>query len=79
MLMRRIVATALSALLLAAGSAAADTFASKERVVTPLAPGIYAIRHKDATPDWPNGNTLVVIGEREVLVVDSCVLPSAAR
>jgi cyclase len=79
MLMRRIVATALSALLLAAGSAAADTFASKERVVTPLAPGVYAIRHKDATPDWPNGNTLVVIGEREVLVVDSCVLPSAAR
>ena len=79
MLMRRIVATALSALLLAAGPATADTFASKERVGTPLAPAVFAIRHKDATPDWPSGNTLVVIGEREVLVVDSCVLPSAAR
>jgi glyoxylase-like metal-dependent hydrolase (beta-lactamase superfamily II) len=81
MFMHRIVATALlgAPLLLAAGAAAADTFATRERVVTPLATGVYAIRHKDATPDWPNGNSLVVIGEREVLVVDACVLPSAAR
>src|SRR5687767_2556052 len=44
-----------------------------------LAEGVYAIIHPDATPDWPNGNTLVVVGERGVLVLDANYLPSAAR
>ena len=44
-----------------------------------LADGVYAILHADATPDWPNGNTLVVVGERGVLVLDANYLPSAAR
>jgi glyoxylase-like metal-dependent hydrolase (beta-lactamase superfamily II) len=44
-----------------------------------LADGVYAIIHPDATPDWPNGNTLVVVGERGVLVLDANYLPSAAR
>ena len=41
--------------------------------------GVYVIRHKDAPDTFPQGNTTVIIGEREVLVVDSCYLPSSAR
>ncbi len=44
-----------------------------------IADGIYVIIHPDASEDWPNGNTTVVIGERGVLVVDSAFLPSVAR
>ena len=44
-----------------------------------LADGVWAIIHPDATPDWPNGNTLVVVGERGVLVLDANYLPSAAK
>src|SRR5438105_3933419 len=43
------------------------------RKVTQLAQGVYAIQHE------PNGNTTVIIGDRQVLVVDTCFLPSAAR
>jgi cyclase len=49
------------------------TWAQRERKVTQLADGIYAIQHE------PNGNTTVIIGDRQVFVVDSCFLPSAAR
>jgi cyclase len=50
-----------------------------ERSVTKLAEGVYAIRHPDAPDQFPQSNTTVIIGEREVLVVDSCYLPSSAR
>lgn len=40
---------------------------------------VYAIIHDDATDEWPNGNTGVVIGDSAVLVVDACYLPSMAR
>lgn len=56
-----------------------DSGRTTERTVTKLAEGIYTIRHKDAPDTFPQGNTTVVIGEREVLVVDSCYLPSSAR
>lgn len=59
--------------------AAADTSKTKIRTVTKLAEGVYTIRHKDAPDTFPQGNTTVIIGEREVLVVDSCYLPSSAR
>ena len=59
--------------------AAADSSRTAVRTVKKLADGIYTIRHKDAPDTFPQGNTTVVIGEREVLVVDSCYLPSAAR
>jgi glyoxylase-like metal-dependent hydrolase (beta-lactamase superfamily II) len=52
---------------------------TKERSVTKVAEGIYMIRHPEAADDFPQGNTTVIIGDREVLVVDSCYLPSAAR
>jgi glyoxylase-like metal-dependent hydrolase (beta-lactamase superfamily II) len=57
----------------------ADTVNTKERTVTKVADGVYMIRHKDSPDDFPQGNTTVIIGERETLVVDSCYLPSSAR
>jgi glyoxylase-like metal-dependent hydrolase (beta-lactamase superfamily II) len=41
-----------------------------------VAEGVYLIRHEG---EIGNGNTVVVIGQREVLVVDSCFLPAVAR
>jgi glyoxylase-like metal-dependent hydrolase (beta-lactamase superfamily II) len=49
------------------------------RRVTKLADGVYAIEHKDFHDGSPSGNTTVVIGDRQVLVVDSCYRPSFAR
>lgn len=57
----------------------ADSVLSPQRQITNLGDGIYTIRHKDPFPGWVHGNTTVIIGEREVFVVDSCQLPSAAR
>ena len=57
----------------------ADSVLTKERTVTKLAEGVYEIRHPDAPDTFPQGNTTVIIGDRDVLVVDSCYLPSAAR
>ena len=45
------------------------------RKVTQLAAGVYEIEHPRAS----SGNTTVIIGERQVFVVDTCFLPSAAR
>jgi cyclase len=56
-----------------------DTVTMVERTVTKLAEGVYEIRHPDAPDGFPQGNTTVIIGERGVLVVDSCFLPSSAR
>ena len=66
-------------LALAAFSAHADSARTATRSVTVLADGIYEIRHPDAPDGFPQGNTTVVIGERRVLVVDSCLLPSSTR
>jgi glyoxylase-like metal-dependent hydrolase (beta-lactamase superfamily II) len=52
---------------------------TRERIVTQVAHGVYAIRHRDGPDTNPQGNTTVVIGDREVLVVDSGYLPSSAR
>jgi cyclase len=53
--------------------------AQTERKVTKLADGVYEIEHQDALDGFASGNTTVIIGERQVFVVDSCFLPSAAR
>jgi cyclase len=53
--------------------------APNERQVTKLADGVYEIQHKNSNDGNVNGNTTVIIGDREVFVVDSCYLPSAAR
>lgn len=60
-------------------AAAADSVNTKERTVTQVAEGVYVIRHPDAPDGFPQGNTTVVVGDSEVLVVDSCYLPSSAR
>ncbi len=56
----------------------ADTVTTKTRTVTKLAEGVYTIRHVDAPDTFPQGNTTVIIGEREALVVDSCYMSSSA-
>ncbi|MEO8310867.1 MAG: MBL fold metallo-hydrolase [Caldimonas sp.] len=71
-------AFSLIAVFAVASLARADTVNTRERQVRQIAPGIYTIRHADPTDDFPDGNTTVVIGEREVLVVDTCYLPSSA-
>jgi glyoxylase-like metal-dependent hydrolase (beta-lactamase superfamily II) len=57
----------------------ADASATNQRTVTKLAEGIYEIRHKDAPDHFSQGNTVVIIGDKAVMVVDSCYLPSSAR
>ena len=69
----------IAVLFFAVGGHAGDSGKTTERTVTKLAEGIYTIRHKDAPDTFPQGNTTVIIGDREVLVVDSCYLPSSAR
>jgi cyclase len=66
-------------LLVSAGSVSADSSGSKERTATKIGDGIYVIRHQDARNGFPQGNTTVIIGDRDVLVVDACYLPSSAR
>ncbi len=67
------------AILFATTSLFADSVATKDRSVTKLAEGIYEIRHPDAPDTFPQSNTTVIIGEKSVLVVDSCLLPSTTR
>jgi cyclase len=57
----------------------ADSASNNQRTVTKLAESIYLIRHKNAPDHFPQGNTVVIIGDTGVLVVDSCYLPSSAR
>lgn len=57
----------------------ADSVKTLERSFEKLAEGVYTIRHKDSPDTFPQGNTTVIIGDREVLVVDSCYLPSSAK
>ena len=57
----------------------ADSVNTRERSVTKVDEGVYMIRHPDDPTGFPNGNTTVIIGEREVLVVDSCYQPSETR
>ena len=66
----------LGALLIAATPLFGDT---GERQVTKLADGVYAIQHKNLNDGNLSGNTTVIIGDREVFVVDSCYRPSTAR
>jgi len=58
--------------------AAPSYAAPNTRLITELADGVYAIQHKDL-PGGTSGNTTVIIGPRQVFVVDSAFLPSVAR
>jgi glyoxylase-like metal-dependent hydrolase (beta-lactamase superfamily II) len=69
----------LVALLIAASPAFGDSADANRRQVTKLAEGVYSIQHNNLNDGNPSGNTTVIIGDREVFVVDSCFLPSVAR
>ena len=51
-----------------ADTARADSVFNTERKITKLADGIYTIRHKDPFRGFVNGNTTVIIGDRDVFV-----------
>jgi glyoxylase-like metal-dependent hydrolase (beta-lactamase superfamily II) len=78
MMQHRFRSGILCTVLLAAGSAVADSSVTQQRSVTKVAEGVYAIRHVDSPDTNPQGNTTVIVGERGVLVVDSSYLPSSA-
>ena len=60
--------------------AAALTVSAEPRNVTQLAEGVYAIEHPGHHDDGLfSGNTTVIIGTRQVLVVDSGYLPAVTR
>lgn len=65
------------AILIGLLSAATPMSGQTERKITKLADGVYEIEHQGGPS--ASGNTTVIIGERQVFVVDSCFLPSAAR
>ena len=52
--------------------------AQSERRVTQLAEKVYLIEHADRGDGYASGNTTVIIGDRQVFVVDAGYLPSAA-
>jgi glyoxylase-like metal-dependent hydrolase (beta-lactamase superfamily II) len=60
-------------------AAAMPALAQTLRQVTKLADGVYSIEHRDNSDGFKSGNTTVIIGDRQVFVVDACFLPSAAR
>ena len=76
--MRKLLFT-LILILPAAADLRADSVATRARTVTRIADGVWTIRHPDAPDTFPQSNTTVIVGDRGVLVVDSCLLPSAAR
>lgn len=74
-MIRRPFFLSLAILLIAAAPSFADSGA---RLVTKLADGVYAIQHENLHDGNPSGNTTVIIGDREVFVVDSTYRPSLA-
>ncbi len=76
---RRWSRVALTTLILSGTVALGDSSTTTQRSITRVAEGVHVIRHPDAPDTFPQGNTTVIIGDRGVLVVDSCLLPSSAR
>ncbi|MEO8505264.1 MAG: MBL fold metallo-hydrolase [Acidobacteriota bacterium] len=70
---------AAAGLLMLTAPVLADTSRTRARAVTQLADGVYTIRHVDPFPGYVHGNTTVIIGDREVFVVDSCNTSAAAK
>jgi cyclase len=50
-----------------------------QRRVSKLAEGVYQIEHRDPAFNIVSGNTTVIVGDRQVFVVDAGFLPSQAR
>jgi hypothetical protein len=73
---RRSLVLSLVSLLIAVVPALGESADTNQRRVTKLADGVYSIEHKYLHDGNSSGNTTVIIGEREVFVVDSCYRPS---
>jgi glyoxylase-like metal-dependent hydrolase (beta-lactamase superfamily II) len=71
--------SAIVILVLLASSLSAQQWKDDGATMEKVADGVYAIIHQDATDAWPHGNTGVIIGGNDVLVIDSTYLPSRAR
>ena len=71
---RNVWSCTLTSLFLGLLVAVTPVLAQSDRKVNKLAEGVYEIEHHG-----DNGNTMVIIGERQVFVVDTCLLPSVAR
>jgi len=69
----------LCVMVLGLGAAARPVCGQTERKVTKLADGVYEIEHKNEQLGVQSGNTTVIIGDRQVFVVDAGFLPSVAR
>ena len=72
------------ALVLAIGAAAPHASASepppaKELEVSKLADGVYALIWKDPLQDPIEGNSLVIVNDEDVVVVDSALFPSSTK
>jgi cyclase len=61
------------------GAAAQPLSGQVERKVTKLADGVYEIEHKNLRLGVQSSNTTVIIGDRQVFVVDAGFMPSVAR
>jgi len=70
--MRKIL---VGAILIGLVAVATPVSGQTERKVTKLSEGVYEIEHRQGG----GGNTTVIIGDRQIFVVDTCFLPSAAR
>jgi glyoxylase-like metal-dependent hydrolase (beta-lactamase superfamily II) len=69
----------LSAVVGTTAPSGAQVTETDDHIVTSVAPGVYAIRHKRSVRIGAlSGTTTVVIGDRDVLVVDPGSLPSIA-
>ncbi len=66
-------------MMLGLGAAAPPLSGETERTITKLADGVYEIEHKDEGLGVQSGNTTVIIGDRQVFVVDAGFMPSVAR
>ena len=75
----RLLPVSFIALLLCQLAAVAPMLGQSERKITQLADGVYEIQHPTNHVGFVSGNSTVIIGDRQVFVVDSCFLPSAAR
>jgi cyclase len=73
---RRSLVVLLVSLLIAAAPALGESADTNQRRVT-KADGVYSIEHKYLNDGNSSGSTTVIIGEREVFVVDSCHRPSS--
>jgi glyoxylase-like metal-dependent hydrolase (beta-lactamase superfamily II) len=63
-----------------AAQSASDVVASDDGArMLRIAGNVYVIEHDDATDEWPNGNTGVIVGRTGLFVIDSGYLPSRAR